>query len=169
MRISVFILAVAGLCAQTFEVTSVKPNHSGSSGSTFPHLTNGTLSATNTTVMAILQVGYDLGAIQITGPAWINSDRFDLLAKSPEGVPDSEIKPMLQALMKDRFHMAAHLEIKEMPVYNLVIAKEGLKIKAYDPNGPVAPRPAQMPGAYGATDGRQTMPEMAKSTGGHVR
>ena len=163
MRISVFILLASTLCAQTFEVTSVKPNHSGSYTSSSPRLTKGTLSATNTTVMAMLQIAYDLSPIQITGPAWITTDRFDLSAKSPAEVPDTEIQPMLQALLKDRFQMTAHLDTKEMPVYNMVIAKEGLKIKVYDPNAPVAPHPAQMPGAYGATEARQTMPEIART------
>jgi uncharacterized protein (TIGR03435 family) len=68
------------------------------------------MQATNATMRMILQAAWGLSSVQITGPDWINSDRYDIEAKSPAGVPDTEIQPMLQALLKDRFHLHAHLE-----------------------------------------------------------
>ncbi len=108
----------------------------------------------------ILQGAYDLSFVQITGPAWLNQDRFDLAATAPQGVPDTEMKSMLQALLKDRFGLAAHIETKEMPVYNLVVAKEGLKIKPLDPNGPPPSQPTRLPGATSAFGGILTMAEL---------
>jgi uncharacterized protein (TIGR03435 family) len=136
MRIAVTVLIVTGIVAAppvraqspVFEVTSVKVHHSGDGSSSSPNLRNGRLFARNTTFKSILQVAYGLSALQVTGPDWIESDRFDLEAKAPEGVPDSEVKPMLQALLKDRFQLAANVETRELQAYDLVVAKDGLKI-----------------------------------------
>lgn len=165
MKLTILTLATVAIClAQSFEVTSVKANHSGSGPSRYPRLTKGKLSATNITVKSMLEVAYGVNSQQIGGPAWIDSDRFDLAATSPEGVADTEVKPMLQALMKDRFGLAAHIEMREMPVYNMVVGRDKLKIRPFDPA--VAPlHPAMMPGATNATAGNQTMPEIADLLG----
>ena len=94
----------------------------------------------------ILQSAWGFSSPQITGPAWIDTERYDLEAKSPAGVADTEIKPMLQALLKERFRLEAHPETKELPVYNLLVMKDGPKIKPTDPNHPPT-QPARMPGA----------------------
>jgi uncharacterized protein (TIGR03435 family) len=153
-RVRIPCLAVAGLAvtavagsaplgAQTpaFDVASVKPNHTGSHGSRGPSLRNGTLNAENVTLKNLLGVAYDVQTFRIAGPDWIDSDRFDLAAKSPEGVPDSQLAPMLQSLLKERFLVAVHRETKEMPAYDMVAAKGGVKIHALDPeHPPVMPR-----------------------------
>ena len=109
-------------------------NRSGSGRSNLPRLTNGRLTAENATLKQLLQVAYDLNALQITGPGWLDSDRFDLAAKSPQGVPDSDLMPMLQSLLAERFQLTAHRENKELPVYALIVAKDGLKISVFDPS-----------------------------------
>jgi uncharacterized protein (TIGR03435 family) len=153
----------AALWAQSpaFEVASVKVNRSGDGMSSYPRLTNGRVTAVNTTLSKILQVAYGLGALQITGPGWIDSDRFDLDGKSPEGVPDSDVMPMLQALLKERFHLSAHLEKKEVPVYNLVVAKEGPKFQPFDPSH-IPPAPPRN-GASSMIIGPVTMIQLAGS------
>ena len=163
MRQFLYLVVAATLCAQSFEVTSVKVNRSGNGSTQLPRLVKGKLTATHSTMRWILQAAYGLGFVQISGPGWLDDDSFDLTATSPAGVPDTEIKPMLQALLKDRFGLVAHIETKEMPVYNMVVAKEGLKIKLFDPNGPPPPRPVQMSGAVGATNGQQTMAQIANA------
>ncbi len=63
------------------------------------------------------------------GPSWIKSDLYDIEAK-PEGTPSMEMMngPMMQRLLEDRFKLKIHREVKEVPVYTLVIAKGGAKI-----------------------------------------
>jgi len=160
------MLVAAGLSAQSFEVASVKVNRSGDSSASFPRLINGKMTATNAAMRWILQVAYGLSSLQIAGPAWLDSDRFDLLATAPAGVPDTAIKPLLQALLKDRFQLTAHLDAKEMPVYNLVVAKDGLKVKQIDPNGPFPQSPPRMPGASSMMIGNKTMAELAEGLAG---
>jgi uncharacterized protein (TIGR03435 family) len=115
-----------------FEVVSVKVNQSESGSRGFPFLINGKLTAKKTTFRWMLQAAWGLGALQISGPNWIDSDYFEVAATSPSGVPDSELMPMPQALLQDRFQLAAHLEKREMPVYELVVGKESLKVAEFD-------------------------------------
>jgi bla regulator protein BlaR1 len=70
------------------------------------------------------------------GPAWIKSDQYEIEAK-PEGTPVREMMsgPMMQVLLEDRFKLKIHREVKEVPVYNLVIAKGGPKLPKVDQAG----------------------------------
>jgi uncharacterized protein (TIGR03435 family) len=68
-------------------------------------------------------------------PPWINSERYTVEAKTganAEVVPSREMMlgRMLQALLEDRFKLKTHLETREVPVYELTVAKGGLKIEA---------------------------------------
>src|ERR1700744_5786261 len=146
MRISALFLIAAALCAQTFEVASIKVNTSGAASSQFPFLNKGRLTAKNSPVRWILEAAWGLSGQQISGPDWILDDRYEIEGKAPEGVPDPEIKPMLQALLRDRFKLEAHIEMREVPVYNLVVSKGGPKIKPFDPEHP-GQQPARLPGA----------------------
>ena len=68
--------------------------------------------------------------------------------------------PMLQALLKDRFRISGHREMKEMPVFEMVVAKDGLKMSAYDPAHPPIPPNRNRGGA--TTIGSGTMPQLAR-------
>jgi uncharacterized protein (TIGR03435 family) len=142
--ISLVITGAVGPALQAqspaFEVATAKVNRTGDNGATSPELRNGTLTARNVSMKMLLRTAYDLSESRITGPDWLDSDRFDVAAKSPQGVPDSELMPMLQALLKDRFHLVAHREMKEMPVFDMVVAKGGLKMSPFDPAHPAPPR-----------------------------
>lgn len=84
------------------------------------------------------------------GPAWIGTDRFDIQAKANDSitslVPD-QAKLMLQSLLEDRFQLKAHIETREVPVYNLVVAKGGHKMKLSEDQGP-----------YGASGSQRGLP-----------
>jgi uncharacterized protein (TIGR03435 family) len=84
-------------------------------------------------------------APRVEGPAWMDAKYFDMVAKSPAGAPDTEMKPMLQAFLKDRFRLVAHVERREMSVYNLVVLKGGIKM-SLAPAPQVPPNPAYKAG-----------------------
>jgi uncharacterized protein (TIGR03435 family) len=65
---------------------------------------------------------YGLSDPLIAGPDWLDKAYFDIAGKAPEGVPDTEIKPMLQSLLQERFHLAIHQETRYTSAYDLVIA-----------------------------------------------
>lgn len=167
MRIVVLLLVAATvLPAQTFEVASVKINTSGTGMYRYFGLHNGHFQSTNTTMRQILVEAWRLSSVQIDGPSWIDSDRYDIDAKSPAGVPDDKLEPMLQALLKARFHLEAHIETKEQSVFNLVVLKGGPKIKPFVEGTP-PPQLPRMTGASGTmTALKNTMDQVATSLAG---
>src|SRR5215469_7742473 len=74
------------LGAQTFEVASVKPADPDARGNTYNFTRGGGITITNSTLRGVIQSAYDVPSFQIQGgPAWMNSDRFDIFAKSESG------------------------------------------------------------------------------------
>jgi uncharacterized protein (TIGR03435 family) len=83
----------------------------------------------NVTPRLCIQRAYGVKPYQLTGPDWINSERYMIVAKSAGAVPQDKILVMLQTLLTERFKLAIHREAKEMPVYALVVSKSGSKLK----------------------------------------
>ncbi|HEX3743882.1 MAG TPA: TIGR03435 family protein [Bryobacteraceae bacterium] len=162
MLIAAVLFAVPIVEAQTpeFEVASIKVNLTGSGGSSFS-MTRGKVTETNVSLLGILQAAYALGPNRVIGPAWLDSDRFDVIGKAPEGIPDSEMPAMLQALLKDRFHLAVHWEKRELPVFEMVVAKGGLKLVPFDPANANLELKPHRGGA--SIMGVGAMPELAKA------
>ncbi len=71
----------------------------------------------------------------IEGPSWLENDCFEISAKIPEGATRDQVPAMLQALLTERFKLAAHLESRTRSGYALVVDKGGPKVKEDDPNG----------------------------------
>lgn len=88
------------------------------------------------TLKDYIGIAYRVKLYQVSGPDWLASDRFDISATLPAGVPTTQIPEMLQRLLEDRFQMKMHREKKDFPVYVLEVAKGGLKMQesASDPN-----------------------------------
>ena len=122
----------------TFDVASVKPNKSGDGRVMLSLPPTGRLTATNVPLRLLLRTAFDVQDFQIVGgPNWIASDRFDITAKAPDGVVAPEqIRPMLRALLADRFKLVVHNETREMPIYALVMARPDGK---FGPNLKVNP------------------------------
>jgi uncharacterized protein (TIGR03435 family) len=62
------------------------------------------------------------------GPGWMDSDHFDVIAKTAPGTPKDTMRLMLQKALADRFHLAVHREQKPMTVFVLAAGKGGPKI-----------------------------------------
>ena len=77
-------------------------------------------------------------ANQIIGPDWLPSQRFDIVAKIPEGASQTDVPEMLQTLLVDRFQMKMHREMREFPVYALKVASTGLKLTETGPGDPTS-------------------------------
>jgi uncharacterized protein (TIGR03435 family) len=84
----------------------------------------------------LLVVAYGLIELRISGPDWLDAERYTIAAKAPEGLADSQMMPLLQSLLKDRFHLESHFEKKEMLVYDMVVGKGGAKLTPFDPAHP---------------------------------
>ncbi len=83
----------------------------------------------------MLMKAFGVKIYQFSGPAWMASERFDIVAKVPAGATPEQVNLMLQKLLVDRFQIAWHRENKELPVYALVVGKNGHKLKAPAPGG----------------------------------
>jgi uncharacterized protein (TIGR03435 family) len=71
-------------------------------------------------------VGIDL----LGGPSWIDSERYDLLAKAEDRPSVNEmLGPMLIGLLEDRLHLKAHIEPRETPVFALRLAKDSQSLQ----------------------------------------
>jgi hypothetical protein len=111
-----------------FEVASVKSNVSnsdaGSSGGS-----QSTFTVVNLSLRRVIGIAYRISAPlirdRIVGPAWIDSSRFDITARVPQGADSNQVPEMLRALLAERFALAAHVEMRDSPGYALVRARKG--------------------------------------------
>jgi uncharacterized protein (TIGR03435 family) len=121
-----------------FEVASVKPAPPPTEGRMMVRMGGdpGRVSYSNVSLRDLIRNAYGVKEYQISAPDWMGSARFDLNAKLPEGATRDQVPQMLQALLVERFKMTVHRETKELPMYALVVAKNGPKLKesAVDPN-----------------------------------
>jgi len=161
------VLAAGALLAQTapaptFEVASVKPVDMP----TPAQIASGKIHAGMkidaarvdiglTSVMELICKAYNVKSYQVQGPSWlsaqVSAQRFDVIAKMPEGATKEQVPQMLQALLADRFKLVVHHDSKEQAVYALVVGKGGPKVKESAP--PPAAPPAEAGGPAAASSG----------------
>jgi uncharacterized protein (TIGR03435 family) len=120
-----------------FEVASVKPNRSGDPGAGM-HWTKSEIRLENYSVKQLVQAGYKVKDYSYAGPPWLDSQRFDIVAKLPMDATADQFPVMLQALLRERFKLAVHRESRVMAALALVIDKNGLKIKPVETAGQVS-------------------------------
>ena len=150
----IFLAAIALIpigWAQTprpsFEVASIKPNTSNDERVIFLMPPGGRIVATNLTLKNLMAAAYRLPESRILGgPNWLTTDRWNVDAKAEEtiatpAVPlDPTVTPalmlMAQSLIEERFGLKFHHETRELPVYELFVAKDGPKMKLAEDQSP---------------------------------
>jgi uncharacterized protein (TIGR03435 family) len=129
--LGVVLLAAAsyGVFAQNeprpaFQAASVKPNTDNPPNRMIHPLPGGRLTARNANLLMLLVNAYGVQRYQVIGgPAWLETDGFDIEAK-PEGEASvAQVALMLQSLLADRFKLALHRDTHQLPVYDLAAAK----------------------------------------------
>lgn len=152
-------LAVLGSCAvfaqtagqPSFEVASIKPagpmplgrmmvRMGGGPGTPDP----GQITYTNVSIKNVMMNAYNVKGYQISGPDWLESQRFDIMAKVPQGTTQEQFRLMLQNLLAERFKLTLHHQSKDLPMYALVVGKGGHKMKESED-----PAPGSVPNAGG--------------------
>ena len=135
-----------------FEVASVKPANPDARGTSINFVPGGGLKVTNATLKTLITFAYDIRGFQVSGgPGWLDSERYDLLAKPEHAEGPAQLKEMtdaqqktaaerirerLRMLLAERFRLAIHRESKEVPVYALTIGKNGSKLEeSKEPDG----------------------------------
>ena len=140
-------IVVAGLaCAQTFEVASIKPDVAGNAGGEGSPRESisynpGGLTMRNVTLKSCIRWAYGVADYQVSGPAWMASERFDIEAKTGAPSTEEQLRVMLRALLASRFRLMLHRDMKELPVYDLVVGKSGPKLTPAGGEGASEMRP----------------------------
>ena len=105
---------------------------------------------------SLLTYAYGVKPYQITGPDWMSTARFDIVAKMPEGSKKEDASKMLQTLLEERFKLTTHRTSAEHPVLALVAGKGGPKLKpsaekpvAIDESAPLKPGELKVDGPDG--------------------
>ena len=117
-----------------FEVASVKPSAPQPMGMfrVMRSTDKGMVRYMGNSLQDIIRTAYRVKDFQIEGPDWLNSERFDIVAKIPEGVSEDQVPEMLQSLLEERFKLTLHRDTKEHAIYALVVGKNGAKLKESD-------------------------------------
>jgi uncharacterized protein (TIGR03435 family) len=119
-------LAAQSPAGPAFEVASVKPSNPDVPGPMGMPV-GGRFNASNLTLRELVLRAYELHDSQLDGgPDWQTSRRFDIQAKAKDPVAGmTAMRPMLKTLLADRFKLKVHTERREMPIYALVVARDG--------------------------------------------
>jgi len=173
MRFLSGLLAAAAVLGQSFEVASVRP-----AGPTRPRGLEGTIRGGPgssspermvypwVTLRTLLTLAYSVPPDQISGPGWIDEQRYDIEARVAPGATKEQLNPMLRGLIEERFHLTFHRMAKDFPVYELIIAKGGPKLKENaDPNLKPA-RPGDYDPGSVDRDGYPILPEGVSGSAG---
>jgi uncharacterized protein (TIGR03435 family) len=125
-----------------FEVASIRPSAPTSLGQVGLglHIDGSQVSIRQFALKDEIAIAFKLKQYQVSGPDWLATEKFDIVAKLPDGAPRDQVREMLQALLLDRFQMKTHHESKDFSVYAVVVGKGGLKMKESpaDPADPAA-------------------------------
>jgi uncharacterized protein (TIGR03435 family) len=148
------LINASQICAQStpatraplpsFEVASIKPNRSADMRIGIRFMP-GRFTTTGATVKQLITLAYDVRDFQVSGgPSWISTDKYDIDAKEPDALADElakltpdqrheKMELLIQSLLADRFQLKVSHGTKELPVYALVVAKNGPKIQEAKP------------------------------------
>ena len=121
-----------------FQVASVKPAVPGPQG---VWVTGDRIRMLNMSLKQLIEFAYDVKGYQVSATGWIEYDKYDAIAKVSEDeakLPWEKkfalMRLMTRTLLADRFKLVLHRGSKELPVYALVVAKNGSKIRELGPN-----------------------------------
>jgi uncharacterized protein (TIGR03435 family) len=125
------------------------------------------ISAEQITLARLNRSAYDMPFDQISGPAWLQEEKYEITAKVPPGSAKEDLKIMLQSLLAERFKLAFHRKPTEFPVYELTIAPLGAKLKptAHPDANPARPGDYDWPPSLDADGYPVIPPRVAGSQG----
>ncbi len=99
--------------------------------------------------------------IRFSAPDWVGADNYEVKAKVPPGTSKEQLRLMWQDLLSERFHLKIHMERRLFPLYELSVAKVGVKFKPAGANS-LAPDPGFLEPAPGMKYAFKTSPRNVK-------
>jgi uncharacterized protein (TIGR03435 family) len=150
--LSGLVLAQDGAAPVAFEIADVRVSpHRAFPFMDGPSLRGDRYIVQQATIVDLIAAAYGVDAANVQGgPSWLETDRFDIVAKAPQKTPKDTQKLMLQALLAERFGLVMHKGSVPMPAYVLSVGKGGKpKMKEGESNGEsdcqFVPPPANLP------------------------
>lgn len=137
-KLLVAIITAAAALAQDsaasgpeFEVASIKPSAPDSANrmSFGVHIDGALIAIHSYSLKDCIMLAYDVREFQVSGPDWLDAQKFEITAKLPQGAPRKQLLQMMRSLLADRFKLAVDVQKKEFPVYALIVSKNGPKLK----------------------------------------
>jgi len=89
----------------------------------------GTVTMRSATFRNVVRWAYNVVDFQVTGPDWIDQQRYDIVAKAPGAASEEQMRLMMRTLLADRFKLASHQQTKEAQAWVLSVGKNGPKFK----------------------------------------
>jgi len=123
---------------RSFDVASIKPDLTGSESRRAGASPGGMFTADNVSLRLLMSRAFGVTEFQIEGgPVWIDADKYDIAAKADTSLEMTreELRPCLQALLAERFHLKTHRSTRNGSVYSLVVARGGPKFKEHSGGG----------------------------------
>jgi uncharacterized protein (TIGR03435 family) len=133
VALSVFVsLALAADAPSTFEVASIRPSQEGREA---VDVLPGSITMRNMRLTGAIRWAYNVLDVQVSGPDWLNTTRFDIVAKAGAPAKEPEMRKMMQTLLAERFKLELHRQTKEVNAMVLTVAKGGHKLKEVEQEG----------------------------------
>lgn len=131
MRAGVLLaVTCAAASAQSFAAVSIRPSagqvqfeHDG-----ITEVSPGSLRMRDVTVATCIKFAYPVLDSQISGPEWLQTEHFDIVAKADQPAAPDQLKLMMRVLLADRFGLRFHSQNKELRSYVMTVAKGGHKL-----------------------------------------
>ena len=140
--ISFAVLTLVGAFGQSsspqssFEVADVHVSPRSTNSNMRSVLRAGRYEIHNANMVDLVRTAYGIDADNVVGgPNWLEYDRFDVISKAASNTPTETLKPMLQALLADRFKLVVHNDTKPMTGYALTMGKGKPKLKEAEASG----------------------------------
>jgi uncharacterized protein (TIGR03435 family) len=116
-----------------FDVAEVRPSKVSAQREGLTALPSGEVEILGYTLRELIVLAFEVKSDRVAGgPKWLDSDRFDVIAKSPDAMSPHAIGAMLKNLLADKFQLQTHTEDRSLPVFALVAGKESQKLKISD-------------------------------------
>jgi uncharacterized protein (TIGR03435 family) len=153
---------------RSFEAAEIQPANGADSWVSMGLLPNGHVRCHNATLRMLIAAAYDRDEDLVTGgPAWLDSERFDIIARTAANSKD-DLQLMLQTLLGQRFKLALRHTSKTEPVFTLTVGKDGPTLQPSTGSDKACPRgegpPSQIHlscSAFTMADLAELLPEVA--------
>jgi uncharacterized protein (TIGR03435 family) len=112
-----------------FEVASVKRSDPSRRSMMSTKTSPGQYVSTNQPLRSLIMNAYGVKAWRFVAPDWLRTERYDVVARVPEGATKEQVNLMLRNLLAERLGLVVHTETRIQPVFELVVDKDGPKFQ----------------------------------------